>query len=543
MPTDTTTAPPGGRPAFTRIANLRVQTKILAIVALLAAVAAGSGLLAVSSMREIAAQNTRLVEWQSGPVYLRGQIHIKQVVIRQIVGNMSGVRSQKAKNEWVKKLADNDAGIQKVIDQFAATEGARMQNWQPFLTHYAAWVKARDEQIVPAALANSSGAVFETVLNEVSVPLIAVFVKDLDALEVELTQHATRLAEDAAREASAGARTLVIALGFGLVVALTLAFIMARAIRRAVQQVKASLDAMADGDLGVTASVPGRDEIGMMAQSLGRAQKSLSAMLAGVRQTAQEVAVAVDGLAMTSTQISGSASETSTQAVAVSDAASDVTRNVHTVSAGSEEMGASIREIAENANRAAEVANEAVAAAEATNQTVTKLSESSVEIGNVIKMITSIAEQTNLLALNATIEAARAGDAGKGFAVVASEVKDLAQETARATSDIGARVAAIQADTATAITAIAGISEVILRISEYQTTIASAVEEQTATTSEMNRGVSEAASGVGDIAGSIDSLAAAARRTTEGVTESQRATVELARMSGDLQSLVAGFRI
>jgi methyl-accepting chemotaxis protein len=170
-----------------------------------------------------------------------------------------------------------------------------------------------------------------------------------------------------------------------------------------------------------------------------------------------------------------------------------------------------------------------------------KLGESSAEIGNVIKVITSIAEQTNLLALNATIEAARAGDAGKGFAVVASEVKDLAQETARATEDISRRVEAIQADTTGAVTAIEGISAVIARISDFQTTIASAVEEQTATTAEMNRSVSEAAGGTGEIARNIVGVAEAARLTSQGVTETQQATTEMAPMSTELSALVATF--
>jgi len=172
-----------------------------------------------------------------------------------------------------------------------------------------------------------------------------------------------------------------------------------------------------------------------------------------------------------------------------------------------------------------------------------KLGESSAEIGNVIKTITAIAEQTNLLALNATIEAARAGELGKGFAVVASEVKDLAQETARATEDISKRVEAIQADTSGAVTAIAEISAVIARISEFQTTIASAVEEQTATTAEMNRSVGEAASGTGEIASNITGVAEAARITSQGVTETTQATSELARMSTELSGLVASFRI
>ena len=160
----------------------------------------------------------------------------------------------------------------------------------------------------------------------------------------------------------------------------------------------------------------------------------------------------------------------------------------------------------------------------------------------MIKVITSIAEQTNLLALNATIEAARAGDAGKGFAVVASEVKDLAQETSRATEDISRRVEAIQADTHGAVSAIEEISRVIARISDFQTTIASAVEEQTATTTEMNRNVAEAATGAGEIAQNITGVADAARVTSEGVTQSQQATQELARLSTELGSLVSTFR-
>ncbi len=149
-----------------------------------------------------------------------------------------------------------------------------------------------------------------------------------------------------------------------------------------------------------------------------------------------------------------------------------------------------------------------------TNATVSSLGESSAEIGNVVKVITSIAEQTNLLALNATIEAARAGEAGKGFAVVANEVKELAQETARATEDIARRVEAIQSDTTGAVDAINRISAIIERINDFQTTISSAVEEQTATTAEMSRNATEASTGAVQIAKNIAGVAQAARDTT-----------------------------
>ena len=183
----------------------------------------------------------------------------------------------------------------------------------------------------------------------------------------------------------------------------------------------------------------------------------------------------------------------------------------------------------------------AVQIAERTNSTVGKLGESSAEIGKVIKVITSIAGQTNLLALNATIEAARAGDAGRGFAVVANEVKELAKETARATEEIGRKIDAIQSDTRGAVEAILQIGSIINQINDFQGTIASAVEEQTATTNEMSRNLVEVAKGSVDIAENISSLTQAAESTSRGANDTLKSSEDSARMATELQSLVSRF--
>jgi methyl-accepting chemotaxis protein len=206
-------------------------------------------------------------------------------------------------------------------------------------------------------------------------------------------------------------------------------------------------------------------------------------------------------------------------------------------------MGASIREIAGNAGEAARVAAEATATATRTNEIVARLGQSSTEISAVVQLITSIAEQTNLLALNATIEAARAGEMGKGFAVVATEVKELAQETAKATGDIAARIATIQEETSQAVAAIGEITEVTGRIDEYTATIAAAVEEQSATTAEMVRNVTEAATSAGDIAGNISGMSTAAGATASGATETGATAENLAMMAADLQREIAAYRV
>jgi len=258
-----------------------------------------------------------------------------------------------------------------------------------------------------------------------------------------------------------------------------------------------------------------------------------------LESTVHSLASAAQELTSVSHQMASNSEETATQANVVSAAAEQVSRNVATVASAAEEMGASIKEIAKNAGDAARVATAAVQVAEKTNATVSKLGESSAEIGNVVKVITSIAQQTNLLALNATIEAARAGDAGKGFAVVANEVKELAKQTAKATEDIGGRIEAIQTDTKGAVDAIARISTIINEINEIQSTIAGAVEEQTATTGEITRSVNEAALGSREIAQSVLGVAEAARSTTLGAGNTKSSADELAKMASELQKLVS----
>jgi methyl-accepting chemotaxis protein len=218
-------------------------------------------------------------------------------------------------------------------------------------------------------------------------------------------------------------------------------------------------------------------------------------------------------------------------------------RHLQTVVVGTEEMSITIQDISKNAIESARVASEAVKIAQDTNTAVTKLGESSMQIGQVVKVITSIAEQTNLLALNATIEAARAGEAGKGFAVVANEVKELAKQTGKATEDISRKISAIQSDTKESISAIATIGGIISHINAIAGTIASAVEEQSATTNEMSQNLTEAARGSIEIAKSMEEVAHVAQSTSTGAEGSQKAAEAIITMTADLHGLVSQFKI
>ena len=302
------------------------------------------------------------------------------------------------------------------------------------------------------------------------------------------------------------------------------------------------LDKMAGGDLTVQIASDYAGDFNRLKNTVNTLATQVRSAMQQIGTNANALVSAAEELNKVSQQMSASADETATQANVVSAASEQVAANVQTVATGADEMGASIKEIAKNTADATRVATAAVKSAEATNETIGKLGQSSAEIGQVIKVITSIAQQTNLLALNATIEAARAGEAGKGFAVVANEVKELAKETAKATEDISRKIEAIQGDTKGAVAAIGQISSVIVQINDIQNTIASAVEEQSATTNEISRNLAEAAHGSTDITRNIGGVAEAAHTTTAGATDTQKSAQSLERMAAELQGLIAQFK-
>ena len=300
---------------------------------------------------------------------------------------------------------------------------------------------------------------------------------------------------------------------------------------------------VAQGDLTQHVSISGADAVGQLGEGFGILIEDLNGNMTAISRNAGALAASSEELTSSSQMMAANSEETSAQAGSVSSAAEQVSKNVQTVAAGAEQMTASIKEIARNAHEAARVATSAVRVAEVTSGTISKLGESSIEIGKVIKVITSIAEQTNLLALNATIEAARAGEAGKGFAVVANEVKELAKETAKATEDISHKIDAIQGDTTEAVKAIKEIRTIIGQVNDISMTIASAVEEQTATTNEIGRSVVEAAQGASDIARNITGVAQSAQNTALGATQTQAAAAALSQMAAELQGMVSQFKI
>jgi methyl-accepting chemotaxis protein len=401
-----------------------------------------------------------------------------------------------------------------------------------------------------AAMKHAAGSGHDTVaqagteFSDAATPVTEAIQKPLGAMADSFAALLKQSGEDMnAENRSLNLTTAIVTLA-ALANGIFVAVFLSRKISGATQLVLRQAEAIAAGDLTRDdLEVHSQDELGDLTTAINKMSGSLKRMILAIRENAIQVAHASEELNSTSQQITANSEETSAQADVVSRAAQAVSQNLQTVATGAEEMGASIKEIAKNATEAAKVATSAVKVAEITTTTVSKLGDSSTEIGQVIKVITSIAQQTNLLALNATIEAARAGEAGKGFAVVANEVKELAKETAKATEDISRKIEAIQTDTKAAVEAIASISGVIDQINDISSTIATAVEEQNATTNEMSRNVSEAARGSGEITSNIAGVAEAAQSTTRGATDTQKASQELVETATQLRRLVEQFKI
>ncbi len=393
----------------------------------------------------------------------------------------------------------------------------------------------------------------------------------LNVLNVELRK---RLLEGLEHERQIHNRPFVVgaivcgaaALSLGL-----FAWIFAGRFIRPIQSLASVCKDVANGDLTKRATVKSSDEVGALGKSFNSVVENLQSMIGRISDGALSVGDASTRLTTTAEALTDGAAETTTQAAAVSSAANDSTQNVkgvseatqnmtkdiRTVAVAVQEMTASISEVARNAESAAGVAQTATSLAEKSNEEIRGLGTATDEIGKVLGIIQDIAEQTNLLALNATIEAARAGDAGKGFAVVATEVKELAKQTAGATDDIRHRIEDIQSSSATAITSIGEIRDVIRSINELSRTIAAAVEEQSATTREISvnvertstaaenvaSGIEETATASREISSKIDQVDEVARTTSSGATQTREIGNELFSLSGELKTLVGRFHI
>jgi uncharacterized protein YoxC len=481
--------------------NLGTSARMIGAIGLLGLILLAVGLLAMNQFGILEANANEVYSKGLLPLVALSDIQDDVQRLRQDTYRLSTTSDQKELREVVEAARALDRNVaernKQYLDKFASEDDrATFIRFQEAL---ADWRRDREDKMYPQALSGQREAAYQTGKElgpryETTIKLI----KDV----IQTNQQSAQKTYEHSQEVVRAARTTLLTLSAaGLVLGLVLAIAIARS-----------------------------------------AMKRVGHAIAAITANAQQLASSSQELMSVSQQMAANAEETAAQANVASAAAEEVSKSVSTVSSGAEEMGASIREIAKSANDAAKVATSAVKVAQSTNATVARLGESSAEIGNVIKLITSIAEQTNLLALNATIEAARAGEAGKGFGVVANEVKELAKQTAKATEEISRKIEAIQGDTKGAVEAIAEIGKIINRINDIQNTIASAVEEQTATTGEISRSVAEAAQGSREIAQNISGVAGAARSTTEGAAHTKSSADELARIAVDFQKLVSGFK-
>ncbi|MFC7532166.1 methyl-accepting chemotaxis protein [Actinoplanes sp. GCM10030250] len=366
--------------------------------------------------------------------------------------------------------------------------------------------------------------------------------ESMGSLDDEMAREVAAAGEEGRESSATSISFIKWAAGIANLLMVIACWLTVRAIRRPLSGMRDTLRTLAGRDLTVRAPVLNRDEFGEMAQALNEAMASLQSTVAATAARADTLTQASAELQGLAGELDNSAEQTSSHARRADSSVVHVSGSVTDMMNATGELSASIREIAKQATSAASTTQEATSSAGRTAEAVARLSEASREVGHIVQMITNIAEQTNLLALNASIEAARAGHAGAGFAVVATEVKDLAQETARATGDITAKIVAIQEMTTSTAEAIEAIAAVIARIDTGQRTIAAAVEQQSATTDQLARDVGAVSAAASEISGTVSHITASSASTAEGANTTRHSAELVTGAADDIRSLIGQFR-
>lgn len=514
--------------------SLRAQMTVLVTVAgACLAILGATSVVQVISLSNVTEEVARTSSEVALPAArLRAQVERSSALI----GQAAATDDVLVRYSLVDRLADNDEDVAASVAELSA-------HLEPEVIDPVVAIvdEARATRVVLMALFSKGDESFSPRYQKEYAPLVENIGLELENLDSTMNSRLEATVATATGSARRAIIIVVVAYAIGHIGTWLVARRVAGRIRRNVMDLQGSIEAMAEGDLTRAATVATRDEIGRAAESLNVARGALGVLLAGVRETTDLVIEGSGRVEAGTARADAAASTASSQAETVEGEAGEVTSSVATAVEGTDQLGVSIREIARSAAEAAQMASDAGGVTGATVATVLELERASEEIGEVVGAITRIAKQTNLLALNASIEAARAGVAGRGFAVVADEVKDLSLTTARQAQDIGERVGAIQAGTTETVRRIEEVRDMVARISDMQMTIASAVEQQTATSAELGGSMDRASTGADRIAEAITSVAAAARTSSEVAQSLRPETEQLAGAARGLRERVDAF--
>src|SRR6478609_8438355 len=555
------------------LATISIRAKIISVVAFLLVAMAGMGLLAVTKMRSMNANTTEITTSWMPSVRVLGELRASVITYRNVV-------RQHMLSETLEDKLANEKTAGTVIE---ALSKAR-KSYEPMITSpeerrlYNEWAKLWDDykkgtEDVMALSRKEAGKVPHDAqelntktVNKIGLASDEVLMKDIDLN----TKGGDQAAQDAADSYYYAFMLVSIILGAAVIIGIGVSFYLVQDVSAGINSIIQPMQALGKGDL--SAEVPHRGEkteIGAMADTLQVFKEALIAKKAADAAAARDaeakiergrrvdsitrdfesmIGEIVETVSSASTELEASAgtlsatAERSQQLTSTVAAASDeASTNVQSVASATEELSSSVNEISRQVQESARMATDAVGQARVTNDRVSELSKAAARIGDVVELINTIAGQTSLLALNATIEAARAVEAGRGFAVVASEVKALAEQTAKATGEIGQQITGIQAATQESVTAIREISGSIERLSEISSTIAAAVEEQGAATQEISRNVQQAAQGTQQVSSNISDVQRGAGETGAASSQVLSAAQSLSGDSNRLRREVGKF--